>query len=75
MHDLGVFVGHRPRDLKALARWNHVAYAERKVPGLLRRFGFPPEKIPAVMNAIHAATGKPMRTLPLRNPVEALAKA
>ena len=27
---------------------------------------------PAVMNAISAATGKPMRTLPLRNPVEAL---
>ena len=30
---------------------------------------------PAVMNAIHAATGKPLRNLPLRNPVEALAKA
>jgi isoquinoline 1-oxidoreductase beta subunit len=30
---------------------------------------------PAVMNAIHAATGRPLRALPLRNPVEALAKA
>jgi uncharacterized protein len=52
MHDLGVFLGHRPRNLKALARWNHVAYAERKVPDLLRRFGFPRQKIPAVMDAI-----------------------
>jgi isoquinoline 1-oxidoreductase beta subunit len=30
---------------------------------------------PAVLNAIHAATGRPLRNLPLRNPVEALAKA
>jgi len=30
---------------------------------------------PAVMNAIHAATGRPIRRLPMRNPVEALAKA
>ena len=30
---------------------------------------------PAVLNAIHAATGKPMRKLPLQNPVAALGKA
>ena len=30
---------------------------------------------PAVLNAIHAATGKPMRKLPLQNPVAGLSKA
>jgi len=30
---------------------------------------------PAVLNAIHEATGRPMRNLPLRNPAAALAKA
>jgi isoquinoline 1-oxidoreductase beta subunit len=30
---------------------------------------------PAVLNAIHAATGRPMRNLPLRNPVAALTRA
>jgi isoquinoline 1-oxidoreductase subunit beta len=30
---------------------------------------------PAVLNAIHAATGRPLRNLPIHNPVEALAKA
>ena len=52
MHDLGVFYGHRPEDPAALAAWDHVAYAMREAPGLLRRFGFPEEKIPAAMEAI-----------------------
>ena len=30
---------------------------------------------PAVLNAIHAATGRPLRRLPIHNPVDALAKA
>lgn len=52
MHDLGVFLGHRPEDPGALAKWNNVTYAIEKTPEILRRFGFPEEKIPAVLEAI-----------------------
>jgi uncharacterized protein len=61
MHDLGVFVGHRPEDPVALAKWDHVAYAEQQVPRLLRRFGFPAVKIPAVLEVIrtHLPSAEP----------------
>jgi len=62
MHDLGVFIGHRPKSLAALADWDHVAYVERKAPALLRRFGFPVKRIPAVLEAIRGH-------LPAANPV------
>lgn len=52
LHDLGVFIGHRPDDLQALAAWDHVAYVTREAPVLLQRFGFPIGKIPAVLEAI-----------------------
>ena len=52
LHDLGVFIGHRPEDLAALAKWDHVAYAGREVPRLLQEFGFPSEKIPATIEVI-----------------------
>lgn len=52
MHDLGVFIGHRPEDPAALATWDHLAYALREVPYLLRQFGFPAGKIPAVTEVI-----------------------
>jgi len=52
MHDLGVFVGHRPEDLAALAAWDCVAYAMRETPSILKRLGFPEEKIPAVVEVI-----------------------
>src|SRR5215831_21135219 len=32
MHDLGVFVGHRPEDPAALASWDNVAYALQQAP-------------------------------------------
>lgn len=52
MHDLGVFVGHRPEDAAVLAAWDNVAYAVEKTPEVLAGFGFPPEKVPAVLDAI-----------------------
>jgi len=52
LHDLGVFIGHRPEDPAALAAWDHTDYAMKKAPSLLRRFGFPVEKIPTVIEAI-----------------------
>jgi uncharacterized protein len=61
MHDLGVFIGHRPEELAALAAWDHVAYAMREAPAILQRLGFPFEKIPAVLEVIrtHLPSGKP----------------
>jgi uncharacterized protein len=52
MHDLGVFVGHRPEEPQALAAWDCVAYAMKETPAVLERLGFPKEKIPAVVEAI-----------------------
>lgn len=52
LHDLGVFVGHRPEEPAALAKWDNVSYAMQRTPELLKRFGFPAEKIPAVVEAI-----------------------
>ncbi len=52
LHDLGVFVGHRPEDPAALATWDCLAYAMRRAPEVLHEIGFPPEKIAAVVEAI-----------------------
>jgi uncharacterized protein len=52
LHDLGVFVGHRPENPDELAVWNHVAYTVARAPGLLRGFGFPPDKIVPVLECI-----------------------
>ena len=52
LHDLGVFVGHRPEKPAALAKWDCVAYAMKRTPEILTRFGFPAGKIPAVLAAI-----------------------
>jgi uncharacterized protein len=52
MHDVGVFLGHRPADPEALARWNHVPYTIERCRELLPAWGFPPEKVEAVAEVI-----------------------
>ena len=52
LHDLGVFVGHRPEGEEALARWNNVVYAVERAPALLAAMGFPMDKAGAVVEAI-----------------------
>lgn len=52
MHDLGVFLGHRPKDPEKLAIWDHVPYTIERSRELLRSWGFPPEKLDRVADAI-----------------------
>jgi uncharacterized protein len=61
MHDLGVFIGHRPEAPAALAAWDMLAYASQNVPAFLERVGFPVEKISSVMEVIrtHQPSGSP----------------
>ena len=53
LHDLGVFVGHRPEDVDALKSWDHVAYACEQAPLLLAEIDFPATKVPLVL-ALHS---------------------
>ncbi len=57
LHDLGVFLGHRPDDPEALAIWDHVPYTIAHTRELLAGWGFPAEKLDAVAAAI--ATHQP----------------
>lgn len=52
MHDLGVFVGHRPVNLEQLSRWDHVPYTIHRSRELLGRWGFPADKLDGVAEAI-----------------------
>lgn len=52
MHDLGVFLGHRPQDPAALAQWDHVPYTVARTRELLAGWGFPSQKLDAVADAI-----------------------
>ncbi len=61
LHDLGVFIGHRPEDLEALASWDMIGYAVNRVPELLESFGFPEHRTPRVLEVIreHQPSGNP----------------
>lgn len=63
IHDLGVFIGHRPRDPEELARWDHVPYTVARARELLPRWGFPAEKVDGVAEAIetHQPKDNPVR--------------
>jgi uncharacterized protein len=52
MHDLGVFLGHRPQDPAQLSHWDHVPYTIRRSRELLAGWGFPKEKLDGVAEAI-----------------------
>jgi uncharacterized protein len=64
LHDLGVFIGHRPEDPERLQQWNHVAYTCERAPDILRDAGFPEQKIAAVLDCIreHQPHDKPRST-------------
>jgi uncharacterized protein len=52
LHDLGVFIGHRPQDPVELSGWDNVGYAMRQAPAVLLRSGFPTTKVAQVVEAI-----------------------
>jgi uncharacterized protein len=64
MHDLGVFIGHRPEDPEALKRWDHVPYTIARTRELLAGWGFSAEKLDLVAEAIrtHQPGDEPQST-------------
>ena len=63
MHDLGVFLGHRPQDPTELARWDHVPYTIARTRKLLAGWGFPAAKLDGVAGVIatHQPQDEPVR--------------
>ena len=61
MHDLGVFIGHRPEEPEELARWDHIPYTMAKSQELLKSWGFPAAKLQQVAHSIrtHQAQDEP----------------
>jgi uncharacterized protein len=63
MHDLGVFLDHRPADPIELAAWDHVPYTVAKSRELLSGWGFPTEKLTAVAESIRTHQAKDLAVL------------
>jgi uncharacterized protein len=61
MHDLGVFLRHRPQNSEQLSGWDHVPYTISRSRELLLEWGFPAEKLDSVAEAIrnHQAKDDP----------------
>jgi uncharacterized protein len=64
MHDLGVFLGHRPADPAELAAWDHVPYTVAQSKVLLTEWGFPESKLESVAEAIRTHQPKDDAVLP-----------
>jgi len=64
MHDLGVFLGHRPEDPAQLARWDHVPYTIARTRELLPTWGFPHAKLDRVAEAIRTHQPKDNPSIP-----------
>ena len=62
VHDLGVFVGHRPTDNEALRQWDSTAYTVAHAGKVLQQSGFPAAKVAAVLECIrtHEPHGEPL---------------
>ncbi len=62
LHDVGVFIGHRPENVEELKRWDNVAYAVNLAPALLAQMNFPSDKVNAVVEAIrtHQPAAQPI---------------
>ncbi|WP_420236576.1 HD domain-containing protein [Telmatobacter bradus] len=61
LHDLGVFLGHRPLNPEQLKGWDHLPYTIERSRQLLADWGFPEEKLESVAEAIrtHQAWDEP----------------
>jgi uncharacterized protein len=64
MHDLGVFLGHRPSEPELLACWDHVPYTIQRSRELLAGWGFPAGKLDDVAEAIRTHQPKDEARLP-----------
>ena len=62
LHDLGVFLGHRPQDPEQLKGWDHLPYTIERSRQLLAAWEFPEEKLESVAEAIrtHQAWDEPL---------------